>query len=364
MSNKTTQPAKLITAADSFDILESPFKNEKERIKYISQAYKNMSLAKAFSIYYGIELSPETKSNRAINTVTILEVGKFYTGTVKEMTKTYTTFEMPGSKEEIICRENLLSAGDFIQQYLLNHENKLLFYVKERKPGQAIVSVIDAYYRAWVTNVEKAITREDPITVHIDSLVKGGYVCHTSIDTLCELTGKTYTSAVFIPGSHIVLNIENDFEKWIGQDVQIVPQKFGEYRDVTTGLTERSLVGSRKRVLQIAGWQNLYEIYSTAQTMDKLADVAKTSTSKQVFDGTVTGIINSNKNTGIFIELDGKYITGLLPIDSSNLLDYQPGDHVSVVVKEFEVQEGKQAFVLNKHGKVVKCNTRPIFELA
>jgi hypothetical protein len=58
------------------------------------------------------------------------------------------------------------------------------------------------------------------------------------------------------------------------------------------------------------------------------------------------------------------YITGLLPIDSSELLDYHPGDEIDVKVAEFEVQEGKEPFIVNKKNQLVKCNVRPVFELA
>ena len=83
-----------------------------------------------------------------------------------------------------------------------------------------------------------------------------------------------------------------------------------------------------------------------------------------VYDGTVTGIINSSKKTGAFVEIEGKYITGLMPTDSMDIFNYKPGDHVKIKIKEFEVQEGKDAFIVNKKGVVIKCNTRPVFELA
>ena len=54
---------KLITASDSFDVLESPFKDEKDRIKYITEHYGKMDIAKAFSLYYGLELTNEDKDN-------------------------------------------------------------------------------------------------------------------------------------------------------------------------------------------------------------------------------------------------------------------------------------------------------------
>ena len=48
---------KLITYADMGDILDTPFADDKERIKYISKHYRNMSVAKAVSVYYGFEMN-------------------------------------------------------------------------------------------------------------------------------------------------------------------------------------------------------------------------------------------------------------------------------------------------------------------
>ena len=355
---------KLITNSDVNDILESPFTDDKERIKYISKHYGNMSIAKAFSVYYGLELEDDKKSNK--NVVNTIELGKIYTGIVKEFTKNIMTFDIPGVKEEIICKEPFATCMDSIRNYLLTHDNKLMFEVREKDRDKYYVSVINAYYKAWENIIKKAIDHEDGINVHIDELVKGGYVCHTDITTLVELTGKPYVSSVFIPGSHIVLNIERDFEKWIGQDVVIVPQKFVEFKkDLKTGYTENSLVGSRKRVLQILGTKNMFDLWNDFETKKKLASIAnKTEVKSDVYEGTVTGIINSNKKTGIFVELNGKYITGLMPIDTSELLDYRPGDAINVRISEFEIQEGKDPFVLNKKNQVVKCNVRPVFEVA
>lgn len=357
---------KLYTAADVCDILDSPWTEEKERIKYISKHYGHMDVAKAFSVYYGLDLPEDTKTNRNVNAINTIELGKIYTGTVKEFTKSIMTFDIPGVKEELICKEPFATCMDSIRNYLLTHDNKLQFEVREYNHGRYYVSVINAYYKIWENLIKKAIDREDGITVHIDELVKGGYVCHTNITTLTELTGKSYISSVFIPGSHIVLNIERDFEKWIGQDVVIVPQKFVEFKkDLKTGYTENSLVGSRKRVLQIAGMQNMYTLYNDLETKKKLSQLAgKSTVQSDVYEGTVTGIINSNKKTGIFVELDGKYITGLMPIDVSDLLEYKPGDPIKVRIREFEVQDGRDPFVVNKKNQVTKCNVRPVFELA
>jgi len=362
MANNTNKQ-RLLTYADINSDSEFPFfKNDAERIRYMKKAYGNMSLAKSFAIYYGMEISPEVKQNKAINNVQLIELGKIYSGTVKSFGKNGIVFDVPGVKDEIISKENFNDCATAINNYLAQHNNKLLFEVREHKDNKYIVSVISAYYNQWTNTINKAIQFEQGIKVHIDSLVKGGYICHTDITPICQLTGKTYTHSVFIPGSHIVLNIEHDFEKWIGQEVMIVPQKFVEFRkDIKTGLIENSLVGSRKKVLQIYGTNNIHEIYGKWLLAQKDERVTYT---KETYNGTVTGIINSSNKTGIFVELDDKFITGLMPIDAIDLLEYKPGDHIKVRISEFEVQEGKDPFIYNKKGQILKSNVRPVFELA
>lgn len=360
-NNKNKQ--RLLTYADINGENDFPyFKNDAERIKYMKKAYGNMSLAKSFAIFYGEEISQEVKQNKNINNVITIELGQIYSGYVKSFDKNGMLFELPGVKEEIISKENFNDCATEINAYLLAHGNKLMFEVREHKNNKYVVSVVNAYYKYWVNNINKAIQHEQGINVHIDSLVKGGYLCHTDITPICQLTGKNYTHSVFIPGSHIVLNIERDFEKWIGQDVVIVPQKFVEFRrDFKTGLIENSLVGSRKKVLQIIGMNNMHDIYNRwllAKSNDNVKFESET------YDGTVTGIINSNNKTGIFIELNDKYITGLMPIDAADLLDFKPGDSVKVKISEFEIQEGKEPFAYNKKGQLLKSFTRPVFELA
>ena len=364
MDNKNT--TKLLKYEDIEGDIFSGFKNDRERIKYIKKAYGHMSIAKAFAVYYGEEISNETKNSSIVNNIVNIELGHVYVGNVETFNKTNMTFTIPGVKEELYSNENFTTCYDTIQAYLATHDNRLAFEVREKRDNRYIVSVVQGYYKIWANKIMKNIERQQSIHVHIDELVKGGYICHTSIDELNNLTGRNYTHSVFIPGSHIVLNIEHDFEKWIGQDVDIIPQKFVDFKTIgygTSKMIEKSLVGSRKLVLQNEGNNNLYNIYNETVLKQKLADSGKNVNIESiVYDGTVTGIINSSKKTGAFVELDDKYITGLMPVDSIDILDYKPGDHIKVKIKEFEVQEGKEAFIVNKKGNLIKCNTRPVFE--
>ncbi len=348
----------LITSAVlEADVLEAPFTTDKERINYMKKVYGNMNIAECFSKFYGIDVDEKLKNSRALNTFTTIELGKTYLCTVKEINSRHIIFYMPGCKEELECKENFSDCLDNINEYLSQHDNKLLFEVREKKQGRYIVSVIEAYYKKWQKDINDSIKYERPVIVHIDSLVKGGYVCHTTITTLQELTGRTYTHSVFIPGSHIVLNIEHDFDKWIGQDEPIIPQKFVEYhRNMVTGQVENSLVGSRKRVLQMIGSSKLDLLYQKHQLVEK------TNSQLPSYEGTVTGIIRSAKKMGVFVELNGMYITGLMPVDSpEDLLDYKVGNTVNVKVNKFEIQDGKEPFIYNRKGVVIHSNCRPVF---
>lgn len=332
--------------------------SDKQRIKYVTTACKKMNIANAFSKFYGIELESNHKDEC---TVTNINIGECYVGTVSEFTKNGISFNIPGVKEEIVSKENFMDYKDALQNYLLTHNNKLRFEVREKRHNTYYVSVLNGYYKAWIESIERAMKRLEPINVHIDSLTKGGYMCHTVITEMKNITGKDYIAPVFIPGSNIVLNIEHDFDKWVGKDVQIIPQKFAKFKQ-SGNTVENSLIGSRKMLLQQIGNANLYEIYMNEEAVKKLSEKGNLTYKKPVFEGTVTGIINSSKKTGIFVELNDKYITGLMPIDSSELLNYRPGDQILVSIKNFEVQEGKEPFVLNKKNQVTYANTRCVFE--
>ena len=104
--------------------------------------------------------------------------------------------------------------------------------------------------------------------------------------------------------------------------------------------------------------EEMYKIYAFSKSNDAV------SYEPETLHGIVTGIINSNNKTGVFVEIADKYITGLTPMSSSELLDYKPGDPIDVKIKEFEIKDSKDPFVYSKKGQIVKSNCRAVFELA
>ena len=338
------------------------FKSEKERISKISNDYKDISIADAFTKFYNKKRVKNV--NPSVNDVITMEVGQVYLGNIKDIEKGNITFDLPGVNEEIICYENLNPYIDAIRNYALTHNNTMYFEVREIKQDKVLVSVLNGYYKIWEHRILSYAQQKNPIKVHINNLVKGGYSCTTKIDEINNLLGvDAYICNVFIPGSHIILNIENDFEKWIDQDVYIIPDKFIDFRlDKINKQVEKSLIGSRKKYLQLKGEENIYKLWQKYQLAAKLNGNPDDIT----LEGKVTGIINSTNKTGVFIEIPDMYITGLMPVaNSTELVNFRPGDNIMVKIREFETQEGMQPFVTDKNGtELRKCNTRIVFDVA
>lgn len=362
ISTSKTSKSKILTNKQLNGEQDFPyFCNEHDRLKYMKEKYGEMPLDKAFSVYYNEKLTSEQKKMfKSVSNVVILEVGKIVEATVIKMDKNGIEFTIPGVKEEIISKENLTDVEEALSVYLLKHHNKLSVEVREFKHGTWRVSVLNAYYRIWRNAIETAIKNEDGISVHVNSLTKGGYICSTPIWTLQELTGKEYESTVFVPGSQIVLNVETDFEQWVDQDIVVVPQNFGKFRKASGAPLEDSIVASRKRCLQKIGITNLYDMYQHHLLANKFNGEDGQS---MTFEAKVTGIINSNNKTGIFVEIEDKSVVGMIPVSSDELLDYMPGQNVKVELEKFEVAEDKEPFVI-KNNKIVKCYTKPIFKIA
>ena len=350
----------LYTAGDLDRSNEFPvFNSERERLRYMKDNYGGFDIVKAFSLYYNENVNVKKTSGENVFNVTTLEIGKVVEAGVKEWNEDGSlVFYVPGVKEEIVTNERFEHSNLHFQQYLNAHDGKLFIEVRETKRGRWIVSVLNAYYKIWRKSIEQAIKREDGMHVHINSLTKGGYLCSTPIWQLQNLTGENYTVCCFIPGSQIIMSVETDFDKWVGQDVVCVPQKFGTFRAAAGAKMEDSIICSRKRALQKTGIQNLYEMYTTK----KLKDSLDSSTGAMTYTGKVTGIINSNNKTGVFVEIDGLYVVGMIPVDADALVNYVPGEHVNVELTGFGTVEGQEPFII-KNDRIVKCVAKPVFRL-
>ena len=209
---------------DSFDW--DNFVNEKHRIKKNTETGRSCkNVLEAFQTVYGKD---KCKCSSQIDKTDdfILEVGMFVKVHVSEVTKRGIRMESPFIKGEIINKDNMTAFPQFMSYLALNN-NEIIGYVKEIKTGKVYIDVLDAYYRLWVNQIQtENIEKEIPILVTDLKLTNGGYLGDTEITTLTQLTGHKHVCTCFIPGSQIVRNIEQDFDSWIGEDVEVLPQKF------------------------------------------------------------------------------------------------------------------------------------------
>lgn len=342
-----------INGTDGFPV----FKSEKERLSYMRREYGSYSIADAFTAYYNG--AKALKKNTAKDVVvTNMELGSIIELHVTSWTDDKIEFDAPGVKCEIVSYERFNRTNAYFQQYLTTHNNMLKAEVREFKRGKYVVSVLNGYYRLWKESIERdSINNGHGISMHVDSLIKGGLLCSTPVYTLNELTGENYTARCFVPGSQISLGIETDFDQWVGKDIVAVAQKFGTFRAGNGAPLEDSVICSRKRALQKIGERNLYDIYCRFNLTEKR------DKDSFVYDATVSGVINSNQKTGVFVEIDDKYIIGMLPVDQDCLVDYMPGDKLKVRLTGFDTQPGKEPYVI-RNNRIVQCFTRPVFEKA
>lgn len=336
------------------------FSSEKDRLRYMKDNYSGYSVAESFIKYLGLEsdkmlgglaLMPDTVSSNLLeDTIITITVSRVEDGKVYCDNSPY--------KESIYISDDLLSHEKSFRHYLVDHENKVDVLVKHVKDGIITCSIKDACIRHWEQDIDDAIKTQKAIQVHIDRLFKSGYICSTIVHTLYEVLGIEKREMVFIPGSLIVVNIERDFEKWVDQDVLAIPQNITTFKESSETKPIRSIVCSRKAALQQQSWVNLYNIFNRAKLADKFG-----SDSYGVFTGEVSGKINTSNKTGIFVEIDEQYITGLYSCDEETYKNYNIGDKVNVEIIEFEKKDGvKDEFVIYNN-KIVKCNIRPILKI-
>ena len=322
--------------------------NDLDRIKSNTKKYAKKSINEAFCDAYSIKL----KNVRVVNPVT-LEMGQVYTGKVKEINKSGVILEVPGVSEIIFANDNFYGQEKF-KHYLETTDGEVMFEVRSfsNVHGQYNVSIKNAYYKYWLEHFDYGAMR----TVRLDRLVRGGYIGSMLIDSLEPLSDNVYTQPIFVPGSQIVLNIESDFARWVGQYVDVLSDSFSEYR--IDGVMTNVLLCSRKKLLQYNGMLEMYKLVESTKADDK----AKKP--RAVIEGKVSGVIKSQKKCGIFVELEERPITGFLEVSSYDLVNYKPGQPVKVKVKEFEVAKGRPGFEITNSGKIKRCNTRVVFEFA
>lgn len=341
------------------------FKTEGERIKFYSKKYKNSTLANAFNEVYGVGLRNDTLETRCQAT---LKVGQMIRARIQSISKGNVVFDSISIKEPLICRTNLHRFKKF-QDYLPLQSVDLK--VIEKTDRGWVVDPMLPIFEGWLNPILKDPTIQydinEPQLVYVEDLklVSGGFLGKVKVDCLSEFVGEDQYIEAFIPGSQIVLNIESNFERWIGKTVPAFISNYIQKPGIGKGM---SLICSTKQYLKYLGDLEKIDIFKAwsdaGSVWDKIAELR--------FDGVVTGVINSAKKCGVFVEIPEHHITGMVAMKPDELVNYKPGQEIIVKITGFEeemvwnraVQQMQHAIPYRiENNKLRECTLKPILKI-
>lgn len=353
------------------------YKNDRERIKFFSEKFKNTSIEDAFTSTYGVKIQLHPSIAEIINDTPMeVSVGEIIKVKLVSVNKEGVTLSYGNVKENIICRNNLWKYARFQGNFSpIDLEAKIISTDKK----QTIVDIIEPLYDDWRNEIInfpqwQNNMEEDQSTLVKDlKLIKGGYICKVDVPNIHKFVGEPYYVDAFIPGSQIVLNIENKFEKWEGASVRAFVTNF---MPSPSNPTKQVAVCSVKRYLQHIGNINMYNLFSHYAEGQDGTDYWKNFT-KEPITGIVTGIINSSEKCGVFVELPLYNITGMIPMSATDIVKFAPQTSIMVNVVGFNLPsyyndtvgqvQHTPPYIVDKNGVgqkiMVKCDLKPVLKL-
>lgn len=345
----------------SLDIEWPEFKTEKERIRAYSKRYANTPISEAMC---GIK-------EETIN-IPQLPVTPVVNGIYKAcITKhgDYVSVHGLSAKEQVICRNNLKR---YTNMEMTDREIDVKVVAIDKLRQTITIDVLQPLFENWINSIieDKTIQYnvKAPKVVSVSNLRlgNGGFIGKAEIQSISEFIGEPYYVDAFIPGSQIVLNIESDFNRWNGATVDTFVAGYTTRPD---SVNQMSLICSRKALLNFSGNLTKIELYGDYCTQGKKWKAF----TKSSFVGTVTGVINSSKKCGVFVELPLFNITGMINMEPERLVEFKAGDEVSVRITDFEQMLEYDPSTGNmvhqepykiENGCLKSCILKPVLELA
>lgn len=346
------------------DLFEWPeFKSDMDRIKIYSNRYKDTSIAEAFEDVYGVKL---TKNEEAELVPQTHKVGDLIKVRINHISKNNITFDGISFKTDVVSNTNLYRYDKFKHYLPLDPiEVKVTDVRKDRIVVDPISPVLDGWLRPVLRDIKGQRIVNEPRTIKVKDLrlTNGGFTGKAVVPSLSEFVGEEYTIDAFIPGSQIVLNITDNFEQFVGTTVDAFVTNYipkpGQPKTM-------SLICSRKEYLKFCGELNIIALFN-----DWCSDGPKwKEDTEAVREGVVTGVINSSKNCGVFVEIPDLKTTGMVRASADQLVNYKPHDKVKVRLTNFEENlvwnsltgqmEHGDPYVIDE-GVLRKCNIKPVF---
>lgn len=358
---------------NEFDWSQFQYASESERIKAYSHKYKDASIVDAFNDVYGLKGKNVLVSDETIeSTPREYNIGDVFDVRISSISKNHVVFSGASLKTEMVSNTNLYKWEKF-KHYLPTDPIKVkVVDIDKRGGGKVVVDPIIPLIDEWLAPIAKNPRSQQvigaPKIVKVKDLriVSGGFTGDAVVPSVSEFIGEDYTVPTFIPGSQIVLNIADDFKSFEGKTVDTFVSSFN-YR-MTGSKPSISLVCSAKNYLRFLGSLNIIGIFDSwcddGEEWQKIKD--------NVYEGTVTGVLNSSRKCGVFVEIPSLFITGMIPTDPASLVNYKPKDKVSVCIKSIEEDmyynqaagqfQHNDPYVI-EDGVLLKCNIKPVLEL-
>ena len=291
------------------------FKNEKERIKHYSALYKNQSITDAFDSVYKtktVVLSPEIPKDYVVGDVIKLKI--------TSITKGDAHVESNSFKIPVRIKDNL---SKWKAPLPFEVDGKVV----QIKPNELVVDVMGHQVQSAIPNILKTLDNQkkiDGFTKYIVKnlkLTRGGFLGDLVLPELDIMEG--YTVPAFIPGSQIVLNKTDNFEKHVGTDVIVHISSLSPHGNV---------ICSCKEYLQHLGNLNLIKIFNAwCDQEQEWKDI-----SSKVYKGRVTGIVNNAHKRGVYVEIPEENLTAMISHEHPE--QYEAGMIVNVSITDIQEQ--------------------------
>lgn len=337
------------------------FKTEKERIRAYSKRYANMPISEAMCGIKEESLDiPQIPVTPVVNGIYKARITKH---------GNYVSVHGLSAKEQVICRNNLKR---YTNMEMTDREIDVKVVSIDKLRQTITIDVLQPLFENWINSIMEDKTIQynvkAPKIVSVSNLRlgNGGFIGKAEIPAISEFIGEPYYVDAFIPGSQIVLNIESDFNRWNGATVDTFVAGYTTRPD---SVNQMSLICSRKALLNFSGNLTKIELYGDYCSQGKKWK----SFTKSSFVGTVTGVINSSKKCGVFVELPLFNITGMINMEPERLVEFKAGDEVSVRITDFEQMLEYDPSTGNmvhqepykiENGCLKSCILKPVLELA
>lgn len=336
------------------------FSNEKTRIKTYSKMFKDVSVTDAFSKVYGVELQSST-ANDLPRQYNIGDIIKTRIGNVSKNSVKFIDVNYKGTAVSAVNLYKYHKLRNGISNVVIDAE------VVDVKKDKISLDPIKPMTEKWISDtiadptIQNVVGAPKTIKVKNLQLTPGGFTGKAVVPTTSDFVGEDVVVDAFIPGSQIVLNITDDFEQFIGKDVDAFVLNYIKRGDTM------SLICSVKAYLLFLGNCNMIDMFSAYCNESPRWE----KYTKEVHDGKITGVINSSKKCGVFVEVPDLKITGMVKVSAEDLVKYKPGDNVGVHLvsfdeelyynKDFQQTQHVMPYVI-EDGVLTKCNLKPILD--